>query len=87
MDDGFSVSADSGGAAKIGKEKIGPSHGLSSSTSLSSEGSSDEDEDSPPEELVDGKSDAETWFDEQNMCVKVLVAMCHGMFEKKQSTS
>ena len=51
----------------------------------SSEDSSDEDEDSPPQELVDGRSDAETFLNRKNMCVKVLVAMCHGISDKEGS--
>jgi hypothetical protein len=58
---------------------------MNTADSSSSEDSSDEDEDSPPEELVDGKSDAETWFNDQNTCVKVLVAMCHGISDKDGS--
>lgn len=66
VDDGVSVassgdsSEDYDGAARIGKEKGGPSRGLSSN-SLGSEDSSNEDEDtSPPADLVDGKCNTET---------------------------
>jgi hypothetical protein len=41
--------------------------------------SSNEDEDlSPLSELVDGVSNAEIDYNEHNMCIEVVVAMCHG---------
>jgi hypothetical protein len=52
----------------------------SSSSSLPSVASCNEDMDlSPLFELVDGISNAEKYYNERNMCVKVLVAMCHGI--------
>jgi hypothetical protein len=48
--------------------------------------SSDDDDDSSPlSELVKGMCDAETWFNALTMCMKVLVAMCHRIFDKEGS--
>ncbi len=71
---------------KIGDGELGGhSRALSSGSEESSDDDEEDDDSSLPAELVEGKSDAETWFNARNMCVKVLVAMCHGITNNEGS--
>jgi hypothetical protein len=72
--------ASPGQCSKCTKTQDGRGNDSSPPSSLPSVASSDDDMDlSPLSELVDGISNAEKYYNEHNMCIKVLVAMFHGV--------